>query len=431
MASAIAALLRQSPLFLAVWLLTLSLAYSYAISDIGYALVHGGLQSSEVTLLGRDFVNVYTAGQLVLEGNLAQIYDVAWYQQYQEVSLPGDLAGHNYSYPPVSFLYAWAFALLPYGHSYLAWIGLTGAAFALAARPYLKEVGLPAVLVLLLPASIANIWAGHYGFLVAALWLFGWRLLGTRPRLGGILLGCLLIKPHMALLLPLVLAWRGSWAAFRAAACTVCALILVSGTIFGWELWSSYVTDTLLFQASLLGKTGVFYLLLMPSVVPSLSLAGVPTAASWIAQIVIAVFAIGALLKWMPRDSGRAGLATAVATVLVVPYSFNYDLTVVGVLSLLLFRTASPERVAHRALAAVALLLPLLLPYAGAMGLPFGPVILALLLGQTLSQSDGASVSAGTDNERSRAVRRNEAALLHRTGAPSATASLPPAGTSG
>ena len=150
--------------------------------------------------------------------------------------------------------------------------------------------------------------------------------------------------------------------------------------LFGWDLWAVYLTKTAMFQASLLSQTQAFYMMMMPSIVPSLGLAGATAAVAWAVQAVVAVCVVAALLRRMPRDGAAAGLATAVATVLVVPYSFNYDLAAAGVLAICLLYTRSPATRLERGIAAVALLLPLLLPFLGIAGLPLGPVVMAFLL---------------------------------------------------
>ena len=60
-------------------------------------------------------------------------------------------------------------------------------------------------LAVLTPAALMNIWAGHYGFLVGALFLLGWERLDRRPWQAGLFFGLMLIKPHLAILIPLVL----------------------------------------------------------------------------------------------------------------------------------------------------------------------------------------------------------------------------------
>ncbi len=162
---------------------------------------------------GRDFVNVYTSGALTLNHRLDILYDVDAYRAYQLGLFHQSLHDHNYSYPPVTLLYTWVFALLPYPLALVAWLGGTGALFVRAARPYLARAGLSAWLALIAPASIVNLWAGHYGFLVGALWLAAWHHLPRRPVLAGVLIGLMVVKPHLAVLAPLVLLRRGEWRA--------------------------------------------------------------------------------------------------------------------------------------------------------------------------------------------------------------------------
>jgi hypothetical protein len=374
-------LAREKPLVLAGWLLALLLACTFAATDLRYAFGHDGWRSGPGALLGRDFVNLFSAGHLLLEGKLAIVYDLHAYQAWQAETFHGAVLAHNYSYSPVSFFYAWLFALGGYGLSYWLWIGLTGLFFLLAARPYLRDAGLPAWLALLMPAAAANVWAGHYGFLFGALWLAAWRLVETRPRSAGLLIGLMIVKPHLAVLMPLALMRRGAWVPICYAALTAFALVALSGTIFGWSYWATYLTETSALQAAMLDETGAFFLRMMPTVLPSLLLAGVDPAIAAIVQAGTGLAAAACLWTWMPRDPMRAGLATATATFLLLPYGFNYDLTVVGIAALLaLHQGAADEPLARRLPALLAFLLPLLLVHLSLAGIPAGPPVLALLL---------------------------------------------------
>jgi alpha-1,2-mannosyltransferase len=380
-------LIQEKPLVPFGWMLALLLAYGFAATDLRYAFSHYGWRAGPGALLGRDFVNLFTAGHLLLEGKLAIIYDLGAYQAYQDEMFHGAVLAHNYSYSPVSFFYAWLFALGGYGLSYGLWIGLTGAAFFLAARPYLRDAGLPAWLALLIPAAAANVWAGHYGFLFGALWLAAWRLVETRPRTAGLLIGLMIVKPHLALLMPLALMRRGAWVPVCYAALTSVSLVAVSGTVFGWHYCATYLTETSALQAAMLDETGAFFLRMMPTVLPSLLLAGVDPTIAAIVQAVAGLAAAAALWTWMPRDPMRAGLATATATFLLLPYGFNYDLTVVGIAALLaLHRGDVGEPSLSRLPALLAFLLPLLVVNLNILGIPAGPPVLALLLAAQLRE---------------------------------------------
>src|SRR3546814_8647376 len=59
------------------------------------------------------------------------------------------------------------------------------------------------------------------------------------------------IKPHLGVLVALVLLLRRDWTAIGWAAATTGALARVSGSLFGFDLWPVYVLKTLLFQADL------------------------------------------------------------------------------------------------------------------------------------------------------------------------------------
>jgi len=135
---------------------------------------------------GRDFVNVWTGGRLVLEGRSPMIYAVADYVAYLR-SLVGPVEPHYYSYPPSSLFLAAPFGLLPYSVAFAIWIGGTLALFLWAARPYIRITpGFPILLAAITPAALINIWAGHYGFLIGALWLACFARIERQPTGAGI-----------------------------------------------------------------------------------------------------------------------------------------------------------------------------------------------------------------------------------------------------
>jgi hypothetical protein len=337
---------------------------------------------------GRDFANVYSSGRLVLEGRLDLIYDLKGYSAWQGAFFQGALSDHNYSYPPPTLLYTWAFALLPYPVALLSWLILTGAAFAAAARPYLRDAGLPAWLALVAPATLLNVWAGHYGLLIGALWLGAFHLLPRRPILAGILIGLMLVKPHLAILAPLILARRGEWKAFAAAGATAAALVAVSALVFGPGLWRVWLGVTVGVQTAMVDDVGTYFLTMMPTIVPSVSSLGFPGAAAWAVQIVVGGGAIAYLLLRMPRDSRAAGLAGGVATFLVLPYAFNYDMTVPGLAALLLLARLRREPESGPSFVLLlAFLLPLIVQTFGLLHLPAPALILAALLAVMLRQA--------------------------------------------
>ena len=368
-------------LWVLAWIAVAAIAILIFRRDLLLTDWGGDLSIAHNALWGRDFVNVYTSGQLLLQDQLDILYDIPAYRAYQLELFDGGLKHHNYSYPPVTLLYTWLFALLPYWASLIVWLAGTGAFFVWAARPYLREAGLPAWVAVLAPASIVNAWAGHYGFLIGGLWLAAFHILPRRPALAGILIGCMIVKPHLAILAPIVLLYRREWRAFAAAALTMLGLIGLSILAFGVDLWTVYLTQTAMVQAAMVDDVGTFFIRMMPTIMPSLALAGVGGASALIVQIAVALGAIGLLLWRMPKDSKEAGLATATATFLVLPYAFNYDMTVAGLAGLLVLqRSRSGGSAAFTLAAAFAFLVPMSIMYFGLVDMPVGPPALIFQL---------------------------------------------------
>jgi hypothetical protein len=129
---------------------------------------------------------------------------------------------------------------------------------------------------------------------------------------------------------------------------------------------------------------------MMPTVAPSLLLAGLPSWAAWAVQGAAALAAVTALWRFMPKDAAGAGLATACATFLVLPYAFVYDMTAISLAALLVMRRGGSEmRPLWRAVSVLAFLLPLLAVPLNNAGVPLAPALLAFLLYWTLRAIPG------------------------------------------
>jgi hypothetical protein len=317
----------RHPLWLLAWGVPLSLILSVILFDISTTNPNGSIHG--VALWGRDFVNVYTSGHLAFQGKLDILYDVDAYRVFQnELFGAHKLQYHNYSYPPVTLLFTPLFALMPYYVALIVWLCGTGALFAWAARPFLRSVGVPIFLALLMPASLVNAWCGHYGFLIGALWLGAWNMMERRPVLAGAMIGAMVIKPHLAVLAPVMLAARGEWRAFFAATLTVIGLVAVSIIAFGPELWGTYLSNTAGTQAAMVDDVGTFFILMMPTIIPQLSLLGLPLFAAMLVQAVAAIATIVAIVRFRKIDVQSYALAGGLATFLILPYAFSYDMTV-------------------------------------------------------------------------------------------------------
>ena len=328
---------------------------------------------------GRDFVILWTGGQFVDEGTISAIYNLHAFQT-KLASLFGSLEPMGYPYPPVTFPIAFAFGLLPYWLAQPLWFVATGALFIHAVRPFWKKRMGPPWLAIVTPAALMNIWAGHYGFLHGALFLLGWSHLDRRPKTAGFFFGCMLIKPHLAVLVPIALALRKQWTAILSAAVTVLALIAVTSLLYGWEAWRDYIANMVAPQVALINaKDGFFTFMSTSTMQAVLRMTGNHSvaAAAQLAMIAAALTVLIAAARRKPPLPDFA-LLTATLTFLVLPYGFNYDLTVVMVGALaIVTKTSLP--LGWRMLGAIGFLAPTVGMFFSSDRIAIMPLMLAAL----------------------------------------------------
>ena len=145
------------------WVCLWAVGIQFALAAALYDVRHPAFN----TPLFRDFSNFYTAGKLVLEGQAWRAFDPGIFiiELREHV---GALTMQNYSYPPHAMFLAAPFAALPYVPAFIAFTIAGIAAFALAARPYVRGQFHP-LLAALTPAAGFCVWNGHYGLLLGAL----------------------------------------------------------------------------------------------------------------------------------------------------------------------------------------------------------------------------------------------------------------------
>ena len=268
-----------------------------------------------------DFLSYWSAARLTLAGNPAGAYDVAAHGAVERsvVALRGALPFAN---PPPFLLLIAPFGLIPYAAAATAWIVATAAAYGLAARRFAPG---SLWLAFAFPPVLVNAITGQSGFLTAALFLGGLALLRTRPFAAGLLLGCLIVKPQLALVLPLVLLAGREWRAIAGAAASSLGLALAGLALYGWATYAAWLGNAPLFASVLTeGRSGWDE---MASAYAALRLAGLGNAAAWTFHLLVAgAAAVAACLVWR-RDvePGARAAILAAAAVLASPYLYVYD----------------------------------------------------------------------------------------------------------
>jgi arabinofuranan 3-O-arabinosyltransferase len=279
-----------------------------------------------------DFVNVWAAGRLVLDGHPALAYD--WdIQKNVEVALLGqDFIGNfAWHYPPPFLFVATFLAQFPYAVAFVGWVSVSFVPYVVMMRAIVgRSFGL--LLAVAFPLVLNNTLVGQNGFLTAALIGGTLYLMPTRPVLSGICLGLLSYKPQYGLLFPIVLVAASQWTVFCTAACVAVAMAFASWLVFGTESWQAFFHWMPMFsQAFLTEGRATFWKL--QSLFALVRFLGGSEQLAWIFQWSLSgTVAVGLALMW--RSSVRYSLkaaALAVGTLLITPYLFMYDMMVLAI----------------------------------------------------------------------------------------------------
>lgn len=354
------------------------------------ALSRGGMDRSGA-VIGTDYLSFWTAGRFALAGQAASAYDPALHDAAQHAAF----AGAPYAaffYPPAFLLALLPFAWLPYFASLAAWLGATGYGYWRAVKLWAPDWpgALPAFLAM--PALLVNAGHGQNGFLTATLLGGGAALVTRRPWLAGLCFGALVIKPHLALLVPFALLLRKAWRPFVAAGIAAAALTALSALVFGLDAWRGFLAVSPLAQATL--EQGLVSPAKMQSLFAGVRLLGGPLALAYAVQAlgVLAALAGLALAARKRADTAAQGALLVAGTLIATPFLLDYDLTLAAIPMAWLFISARKsgflpyEKIALAAL----FLLPLVgRGVATAAHIPIGPLLLLALFAVTLRRALG------------------------------------------
>lgn len=336
------------------------------------------------TPVGGDFINLWVAGRLVLEGQFGTIYRPEAFMAYQIDFIGAPIGYRVWAYPPHSLFLAMPFAWLDYYVALLIWslIGLGVLAWGC------RRLGLgpwEAAIVILSPASVLCVYYGQTGNLSA-----GFLLLALSARRGTDLTAIgaatlLTIKPQMGFLLPFFWVAARRWQAIIVTTALTLALAGLAWRLAGSSAWLDYLWRSLP-ELSLLERNGSGpFMSMVPSIFMALRIltgdGDLAIALHIVLAVPVVLFALWRL--WRIEDAlRRVGIVLA-ATVLASPYMHNYDLSLLVVAGLLLMRRFPAGAKGEAWIARLIILmlaLPQLVVVFNILGVPVSPLLILPLL---------------------------------------------------
>jgi hypothetical protein len=335
--------------------------------------------------IGGDFSHYWLAANIAHREAPALVYNFTHLEAAEKQAF-GAKVSIPWLYPPTFLLLLLPLGFLPYLLALAVWLGTTLTGYLLILRRIAPH-RLTIWLALAYFGTFTNFNCGQNGFLSAGLLGGGLLLLDHYPLSGGLLLGMLSFKPHLAALVPVALIAGRRWRALVAMLAGAAALAAVSVLVLGAGVWTAFFNNA---SAPLqLLHCGRLHLEKMRTIFAAATLFGANLQVALALQgAMMALVIVLVALVWR---RGRAPLSLR-ATVLVAamllatPYAHHYDLALLA-LPLAWLGWEGHRRgwcAGEQFSLLLVWLLPLILAMLEGTGIQIGPVAPLILIGLAL-----------------------------------------------
>lgn len=367
-------------------------ALATAVCMLGYFFMRAAGMENMTLPSGQpffgDFMAFWSAGRAALDGHVAEIHDRAMLWPYQQAIAPDVKFYAPWNSPPTFLLIVCGLALAPYPVAAIGFLIFGASLFFWAIRQFLPDAR-ALIFPATAPAVTYQVGTVQAGLLIAGISGLAIHWLDKRPRLAGALVGLLAIKPHLAIMWPLFLALSGRWRAFAAAAIAAVAFAALAGLVFGVDSYARWF-ESLANSQRLISEqriTTPAY----ASLFANLLGLGVSQAVAMTAHAISAVGGtIVAAFLFRKGDLAIGGAALCAATLLISPYLFFYDFTLLLVGAALL---GAPRTLLDYAAAIFAWGAALTVAIGGHIALPICPTAAWLVLAAAFMRARSAAPS--------------------------------------
>lgn len=275
--------------------------------------------------LGYDFITFWAASHVGLAGHAPDAYNISLLFKAEQIAVPDLTWPFFWYYPPSFYLVILPLAFFPYLVAYWVFVLSTLTGYLLVFRRIVRNN-----IAMWCLAGFSGLWMnlfhGQNAFLTAALAGAALLCLERRPVLAGVFIGLLSFKPHLVLLFPVALIAIGAWRTLFTAALTALTFVGVGTAVLGVNTLKACLGS--IGYARLFLETGYLPWSKMPTVFAFLRLLHMPLAGAYFVHCLVAIMAVLAVWRvWRGSvDWQMRGAALMIATFMVSPYVFDYDL---------------------------------------------------------------------------------------------------------
>jgi hypothetical protein len=281
-----------------------------------------------------DFDDFYIVGQMVWHRDIDKAYLVHGIGETPASSSPSKTL-LLWTYPPQFDVLVAALALTSRWIAYCLFIGGSFAVY-LAILRRLATASFVPVLIVTFPVLVVEIRSGQNGFITSALIGLTCLYLRRGSALAGAPLGLMVIKPHLAVAFAIYTIATRRWRTALVACGTVAVTAIAATLVLGTQVWAPFFHS--IKQAGFFLAHGYYPLYRMVSFYAAAKTLGLPASLAMLMQAIVAVVALTMVVIASRRFSLHQALGlTAIASLLISPYAYDYDLPILGVgLTLLL-----------------------------------------------------------------------------------------------
>lgn len=292
---------------------------------------------SPITPIRKDFVAFWAAAKLSIINQPEDACSIDKMQQIIRAAVSND-GFYTWMYPPTFQALLYPFGFTSYRNAFAIFIGITATTFVAALTHFCRPEH--RILVLSAPTLFIGVIYGQNSLITASLGMLSIALMRRRPRLSGVAMGLLSIKPHLFICLPLFALVEKNWRTFLWALITSISLILYSVLLLGLSPWYSFFENS---QKSLTWlQDGTLKVDQMTSIAANLLLFGQPLKLAMAAHLAsfILLLAIVWLIFKNTKNTNLRGASVIVLIINLSPYMFMYELAWLSVA--LVFMLNSP-----------------------------------------------------------------------------------------
>jgi hypothetical protein len=312
---------RARAYFLVWLLLQIALAAAFATQFQRAAEAAGGKP------VAADFMTFWSAARMgVLSGPNAAYNDAARTALQHAAGALGPGGHYAYWYPPPFLLLTLPLGLVGYIPAICAFLA-GGYALLIATLRRILPSPWGVTALILSPVMMLNTVIGQNGAYTATCFGAAMLLLERTPAAAGACLGLLVVKPHLAVLIPIALAAARRWRAFVSCGATAVLLCALSWATLGTGVWQAFLTHSREATATLENFAEDWPKIQSVFSAVRLLHGSIPLAYT-LQALCAAAAAITVALIARRRPGAGPEIATLVtAALLTTPYVFDYDLT--------------------------------------------------------------------------------------------------------